>query len=80
MLALLKDGSQWAELDVSLGRRDAEPVWVKLFASSFFGPPLHHWLQEQQADTLIVCGATTSGCVRATVVDGGEEARAPHAV
>lgn len=69
-LALLKDGSQWAELDAGLGRRDTEPVWAKLFASSFFGPPLHHWLQEQGADTLIVCGATTSGCVRATVVDG----------
>lgn len=69
-LALLRDGSPWAELDERLGRRDAEPVWVKLFASSFFGPPLHHWLQQQGADTLIVCGATTSGCVRATVVDG----------
>ncbi len=69
-LALLKDGSLWAELDTRLGRQDAEPVWAKLFASSFFGPPLHHWLQEHRADTLIVCGATTSGCVRATVVDG----------
>ena len=69
-LALLKDGSQWAELDPKLGVQPGEPVWVKLFASSFFGLPLHHWLQEQRADTLIVCGATTSGCVRATVVDG----------
>ena len=69
-LAVLKDGSRWAEIDPSLEPQPGEPVWVKLFASSFFGPPLHAWLQQQGADTLIVCGATTSGCVRATVVDG----------
>ncbi|WP_407568711.1 isochorismatase family protein [Deinococcus altitudinis] len=69
-LAVLKDGSRWAEIDPRLEVQPDEPVWVKLFASSFFGPPLHAWLQEHGADTLIVCGATTSGCVRATVVDG----------
>lgn len=69
-LALLRDGSRWAQLDPRLGARPAEPVWIKRFASAFFGPPLHDWLRAQRADTLIVCGATTSGCVRATVVDG----------
>ena len=69
-LALLKDGDRWTEIDPRLEVQSGEPVWVKLFASSFFGPPLHTWLQSHGADTLIVCGATTSGCVRATVVDG----------
>ena len=69
-LRLLRDGSRWAELDPRLGTKPDEPVWIKRFASAFFGPPLHDWLQKVGADTLIVCGATTSGCVRATAVDG----------
>jgi maleamate amidohydrolase len=38
--------------------------------SMFFQTPLITWLVRQQVDTLIVTGCTTSGCVRATVVDG----------
>lgn len=37
--------------------------------SVFFGTPLHSFLVLLGADGLIVTGATTSGCVRATVVD-----------
>ena len=38
-------------------------------ASAFFGTPLISHLIRQGIDSLIVCGETTSGCVRATVVD-----------
>ena len=41
----------------------------KLFASAFFGTPLSSLLTAAGVDTLIVAGASTSGCVRATVVD-----------
>ncbi len=37
--------------------------------SVFFGTPLHSYLVDLQVDTLVCCGATTSGCVRATAVD-----------
>lgn len=37
--------------------------------SVFFGTLLASYLADLRADTLIVCGTTTSGCVRATVVD-----------
>lgn len=37
--------------------------------SAFFGTPLLSYLIELGADTLICCGTSTSGCVRATVVD-----------
>ena len=47
---------------------DDEPVLVKEFASAFFGTPLASLLTRSR-DTLVVCGATTSGCVRATAVD-----------
>lgn len=38
-------------------------------ASAFFGTPLIAHLIRHAVDSLIVCGETTSGCVRATVVD-----------
>ena len=37
--------------------------------SAFFGTMLASYLIDLQADTLIVCGTTTSGCVRSTVTD-----------
>ena len=37
--------------------------------SVFFGTLLASFLVDLQADSLIVCGTTTSGCVRASVVD-----------
>lgn len=37
--------------------------------SAFFGTSLHSNLVELGVDSLIVCGTTTSGCVRSTVVD-----------
>ena len=38
--------------------------------SVFFGTLLAAYLVDLQADSIIACGTTTSGCVRATVVDG----------
>jgi maleamate amidohydrolase len=38
-------------------------------ASGFFGTPLQAFLQERGVDTVIVCGESTSGCVRASSVD-----------
>ena len=41
----------------------------KLFASAFFGTPLSSLLAAAGCDSVIVTGASTSGCVRATAVD-----------
>jgi len=38
--------------------------------SAFFGTPLMSHLNQMGADSLILMGSTTSGCVRATAVDG----------
>jgi maleamate amidohydrolase len=46
-----------------------EYVLHKAKASAFFGTPLLTFLTRHRVDTLIVAGTTTSGCVRATVVD-----------
>jgi len=47
-----------------------ELVLQKPKASAFFASPLLAYLLRNGVDSLLVCGATTSGCVRATVVDG----------
>ena len=47
-----------------------EPVIRKLSASAFTGTPLDTTLRLWGCDSLIVAGETTSGCVRASVVDG----------
>jgi maleamate amidohydrolase len=44
-------------------------VLPKAKPSAFFGTPLAAILVELGVDSLIVCGGTTSGCVRASVVD-----------
>ena len=52
-----------------LAPRADEPVLRKRRASAFFGTDLLEFLIFHGIDTLIVTGMTTSGCVRATVVD-----------
>ena len=41
--------------------------------SAFYGTPLTAFLNDLGADSLIVTGTTTSGCVRASVLDGFSE-------
>jgi nicotinamidase-related amidase len=46
-----------------------ETVIEKTKPSAFFGTPLLSYLVALGVDTLVVTGSTTSGCVRATVLD-----------
>ena len=68
-LLTLEAGSRWVEIDPRLAPRAGETVLTKLFASAFHGTPLASLLAARQVDGLIVTGASTSGCVRATAVD-----------
>ena len=68
-LLTLEAGSRWVEIDPRLAPEAGEPVVKKLFASAFYATPLASMLAAQQVDGLIVTGASTSGCVRATAVD-----------
>ena len=49
--------------------REDDFVVEKEKPSAFFGTPLLAYLIDLQVDTLVICGSTTSGCVRASVVD-----------
>ena len=91
-LASLELGGRWVDIDPRLDPRDDETVLVKKGASGFFGTNLAAVLVTQGVDTVILCGATTSGCIRATAIDllqygwptivprecVGDRAQAPH--
>ena len=52
-----------------VGPAPGDVLLPKKHPSAFFGTPLVSHLIDLEADTLIVTGCTTSGCVRGTVVD-----------
>jgi maleamate amidohydrolase len=88
----LQVGGRWVEIDPRLERREDETIVLKKGASAFFGTNLAAILVSQGIDSVVLCGATTSGCVRATAVDllqhgfptlvprecVGDRAQAPH--
>ncbi|HKP18448.1 MAG TPA: isochorismatase family protein [Gaiellaceae bacterium] len=65
----LQVGGRWVEIDPRLEPRDDETIVMKKGASAFFGTNLASILVSQGIDSVILCGATTSGCIRATAVD-----------
>ena len=69
-LNLLRPDSHWVQVDPALAPAPGETVIEKQWASAFFRTDLAERLAEAGADSLVVGGLTTSGCVRATVVDG----------
>ena len=91
-LEALRHGTPEVEVDPRLKRRAQEPVIFKRFGSSFAGTDLQALLSFQGVDTLVLCGVSTSGCIRATAVDAvqhgfrcivpesavGDRAEAPH--
>jgi nicotinamidase-related amidase len=91
LLSLLR-GTDATELDPRLERRPGEPILEKKYASAFFGTDLVSRLNAASIDTVVIVGATTSGCVRASAVDAlqygyrpmvvreavGDRARAAH--
>lgn len=63
------DRSRANEIVAELAPVDGELVVDRPNPSVFAGSPLLFHLNHLGIDTIIVCGETTSGCVRATVVD-----------
>lgn len=88
----LVEGTEAVALDPRLPRKPRDQLVVKKGASAFFGTNLSAVLVGLGCDTVLVCGATTSGCVRATAVDAvqsgfpvlvprecaGDRAQGPH--
>ena len=68
-LKILTEASRASQVVDELTPVAGEYVLRKTQPSAFFGTDLAPWLIRQRVDTVIVTGATTSGCVRASVVD-----------
>jgi maleamate amidohydrolase len=91
-LLKLTEHSPLSQIVPELAPVAGEHVVRKQGASGFFATDLAMWLTFRRVDTLVVAGCTTSGCVRATVVDSmqhnfrtivatdcvGDRAIAPH--
>ncbi len=64
-----RHGWEGAKLDPRIHEPAYDAVFAKAGPSIFFGTPVHQYLLKARVDTVIVAGCTTSGCVRASVID-----------
>ena len=69
-LRKLVTGEPLGEIVPELPPAPEDLVIVKNYASAFFGTSLSATLTAQGIDTLILTGCSTSGCIRATAIDG----------
>jgi maleamate amidohydrolase len=69
-LNVLEPGSKWVKVDPRIAPIEGESVIEKQWASGFFNTDLAQQLETAGADSIVMGGLTTSGCVRATAVDG----------
>lgn len=79
-LSVLRKDSPLVEVDERLAPLPNEHVLVKKYASAFFGTSLAATLTAAGVDTLLIAGCTTSGCVRASAVDGCQNGFRPMVV
>lgn len=70
VLRTLTEGSILADVVPALAPEPKEPILTKHYASAFFGTALAPMLTALGVDTVILTGCSTSGCIRATAVDG----------
>jgi len=68
-LRALTESNPASQVVPQLAPRTGEMVVNKTQPSAFFGTALASWLTLHGVDTVVVTGCTTSGCVRASVVD-----------
>lgn len=64
------EGNLYAEFCPETAPLSGELVISKQYPSSFFGTSLASTLYAQGVDTIVLIGCSTSGCIRATAVDG----------
>jgi len=63
------EGAKGTKIVDELAPQKGDQVINKSYSSAFYGTPLLSFLIKLRADTLIVTGGTSSGCIRATCVD-----------
>lgn len=73
----LVEGTPAVEVDERIQPQKEDYLITKKYASSFFGTSLSSLLKSLNVDTLIITGCTTSGCIRATVIDANQNGYLP---
>jgi nicotinamidase-related amidase len=73
-------GGPMSELMPEVAPVEDELVVTKQYASAFFGTSLASTLVARGADTIVIVGVSTSGCVRATGVDAVQHGFIPLVV
>ncbi|WGL16831.1 isochorismatase family protein [Microbulbifer bruguierae] len=68
-LEWLQAESPWVEVDAHLAMQAGEILIEKQWPSAFFRTDLAAHIASEGVDSIVVTGLTTSGCVRASVVD-----------
>lgn len=76
-LALLVEGGPLGQFEPAVSPVPDETVVVKQYASAFFGTSLASTLRAASVDTTLICGVSTSGCIRATATDALQHGFAP---
>ena len=69
-LKLFVKGEPLGEIDAKITPHTTDLVVTKQYPSCFFGTSLGSTLKTMDIDTIVLIGCSTSGCVRATAVDG----------
>jgi len=70
VLKTMVEGEPLAEIVPQLTPIESDIIIVKQYASAFFGTSLAPTLTSLGVDTLLLTGCSTSGCIRASAVDG----------
>ena len=65
----MEEGTPGVEFDERLGASPQDMIVWKKYPSAFFGTDLASRLVAARVDTVILAGASTSGCIRASAVD-----------
>lgn len=65
-----RDASLSNEFQAETSPAPEDIIIPKIKASAFFSTPLHAYLTKKGHRTIVLTGCTTSGCIRATAVDG----------
>ncbi|KIN64082.1 Hydrolase, isochorismatase family protein [Sulfitobacter noctilucicola] len=68
-LSCFDAGTETQELAPPLEMKEGDILITKQYPSGFFGTSLASTLHFMKVDTVLLCGVTTSGCVRATCID-----------
>ena len=79
-LKVFEQGSPLGKFPDVLSPQEGDFVITKRYASAFFATHLAATLTSLGVDTVLLCGTSTSGCVRATALDACQHGFVPYVV